>query len=183
MSPDEVVREVRRIEITTRHLVRDIVAGEYSTAFRGQEVATTRLQVKAISFAGTRPVQTGCGPYTVTASLSGGQPITEMVIVRNSDQGGSFFAPLSLNVKLAFTPVRGGAPVEVVRNITFPAKSLSVWSEAPGRHATYDSLSVDSDLTRRGRRILPGTRIPRPASRALLRPRGGQKLSSRGAGR
>ncbi len=38
MTPEEVVREVRRIEITTRHLVRDIVAGEYSSAFRGRGV-------------------------------------------------------------------------------------------------------------------------------------------------
>jgi uncharacterized protein (DUF58 family) len=38
MSPEEVMREVRRIEITTRHLVRDIVAGEYSSAFRGRGV-------------------------------------------------------------------------------------------------------------------------------------------------
>ena len=34
MSPEEVTREVRRLEITTRHLVRDIMAGEYSSAFR-----------------------------------------------------------------------------------------------------------------------------------------------------
>lgn len=32
------MREVRRIEITTRHLVRDIVAGEYSSTFRGRGV-------------------------------------------------------------------------------------------------------------------------------------------------
>lgn len=32
------MREVRLIEITTRHLVRDIVAGEYSSAFRGRGV-------------------------------------------------------------------------------------------------------------------------------------------------
>jgi uncharacterized protein (DUF58 family) len=38
VTPDEVAREVRRIEITTRHLVRDIVAGEYSSAFRGRGV-------------------------------------------------------------------------------------------------------------------------------------------------
>ncbi|HXE58257.1 MAG TPA: DUF58 domain-containing protein [Gemmatimonadales bacterium] len=37
-SPDEVAAEVRRIEIATRHLVRDIVAGEYSSAFRGRGV-------------------------------------------------------------------------------------------------------------------------------------------------
>jgi uncharacterized protein (DUF58 family) len=38
VSPEEVAAEVRRIEITTRHLVRDIVAGEYSSAFRGRGV-------------------------------------------------------------------------------------------------------------------------------------------------
>ncbi|HZM27454.1 MAG TPA: DUF58 domain-containing protein, partial [Gemmatimonadales bacterium] len=38
MNPEEVAAEVRRIEITTRHLVRDIVAGEYSSAFRGRGV-------------------------------------------------------------------------------------------------------------------------------------------------
>jgi len=32
------MHEVRRIEITTRHLVRDIVAGEYTSAFRGRGV-------------------------------------------------------------------------------------------------------------------------------------------------
>jgi uncharacterized protein (DUF58 family) len=38
VSPDDVAAEVRRIEITTRHLVRDIVAGEYTAAFRGRGV-------------------------------------------------------------------------------------------------------------------------------------------------
>ena len=36
MTPEEVTHEVRRLEITTRHLVRDIMAGEYSSAFRGR---------------------------------------------------------------------------------------------------------------------------------------------------
>ena len=35
MTPEEVTREVRRIEITTRHLVRDIVAGEYPSVVQG----------------------------------------------------------------------------------------------------------------------------------------------------
>ncbi|MBA3658760.1 MAG: DUF58 domain-containing protein [Gemmatimonadales bacterium] len=38
MTPEDIAAEVRRIEITTRHLVRDIVAGEYSSAFRGTGV-------------------------------------------------------------------------------------------------------------------------------------------------
>ena len=38
MTPEEVTREAGRLEITTRHLVRDIMAGEYSSAFRGRGV-------------------------------------------------------------------------------------------------------------------------------------------------
>jgi uncharacterized protein (DUF58 family) len=44
MSPDEVMRAVRRLEITTRHLVRDIVAGEYSSAFRGRGVEFSEVR-------------------------------------------------------------------------------------------------------------------------------------------
>ena len=44
MSPEEVMREVRRIEIATRHLVRDIVAGEYSSAFRGRGVEFSEVR-------------------------------------------------------------------------------------------------------------------------------------------
>jgi uncharacterized protein (DUF58 family) len=35
VTPDQVAAEVRRLEITTRQLVRDLVAGEYASAFRG----------------------------------------------------------------------------------------------------------------------------------------------------
>ena len=38
VTPEAAAAEVRRIEITTRHLVRDIVAGEYASAFRGRGV-------------------------------------------------------------------------------------------------------------------------------------------------
>jgi uncharacterized protein (DUF58 family) len=44
MTPDEVMQEVRRLEITTRHLVRDIVAGEYSSAFRGRGVEFSEVR-------------------------------------------------------------------------------------------------------------------------------------------
>ncbi len=36
MIPEELLREVRRIELTTRELVRDLVAGDYASAFRGR---------------------------------------------------------------------------------------------------------------------------------------------------
>jgi hypothetical protein len=126
--------------------------------FRGQEVSTTRIQVKAISFASVQPVKTGCGSFDVKASLAGDQPITRMIIVRDREDGGRFYAPLALNVKLTFTPVAGGAPVEVMRSIRFPAKALSVWTDVPGRRAAYNSfVSVDSDADGAVDVMLPGT--------------------------
>jgi uncharacterized protein (DUF58 family) len=38
VTPEQVAAEVRRLEITTRQLVRDLVAGEYASAFRGHGV-------------------------------------------------------------------------------------------------------------------------------------------------
>jgi hypothetical protein len=126
--------------------------------FQGQEVATTRVQVKAISFVGVRPVKTGCGSYEVKASLAGEQPVTEMIIVRDHESGGSFYAPLALNIRLTFTPVAGGAPVELVKSIRFPAKPLSAWTDAPGRRAAFDSfVGVDSDADGVVDLMLPGT--------------------------
>ena len=126
--------------------------------FSGQQAAVTRLQAKAISFVGVQPVETGCGAFTATASLAGEQPVTEMIIVRDNENGGHFFAPLSLNVKITFTPQAGGAPLEVVRSIRFPAKRLSVWSDAPGRQAGVDGfVGIDSDADGAVDVVLPGT--------------------------
>lgn len=36
MTPAELLREVKRIELTTRELVRDLVAGDYASIFRGR---------------------------------------------------------------------------------------------------------------------------------------------------
>jgi hypothetical protein len=129
-----------------------------SDFFRGREATTTRVQVKAISFVGVQPVKTGCGSFQVRASLAGEQPVTEMVIVRDHDRGGSFYAPLSLNIKLTFTPVGGGAPAEAVRSIRFPAKAFSAWTDVTGKRAAYNGfVGVDSDADGVVDLMLPGT--------------------------
>lgn len=126
--------------------------------FKDKEVATTRLQVKAISFVGVQPVKTSCGSFQVRASLAGEQPVTEMFIVREHDNGGSFYAPLSLNIKLTFTPVGGGAPLEVTKSIRFPAKPASVWTEVPAKKTLVSGfVSVDSNSTGVMDLMLPGT--------------------------
>jgi hypothetical protein len=126
--------------------------------FRGREVAVTRLQVKALSFVGVSPVETGCGAYTVRTTLVGEQPVTQMVIVRETENGGTFYAPLALNARLIFTPVGGGTPIEAMRSIRFAAKPLSVWTDVPGKRASVGGfVAVDTDGNGRADVMLPGT--------------------------
>ena len=90
MTPEEVTREVRRLEITTRHLVRDIVAGEYSSAFRG----------RGVEFAEVREYQPGDDirtiDWNVTARLGSAfvkryleeRELTVVFVVDRSASGG-----------------------------------------------------------------------------------------------
>ena len=126
--------------------------------FAGREVATTRLQVKAISFVGVQPVKTSCGAFNVRASLAGDQPTTKMIIVRDNESGGSFYAPLSLNIKLTFTPVAGGASAEMVKAINFPAKTFSAWTDIPRKRAAYNGfVGIDTDGDGAADLMVPGT--------------------------
>jgi uncharacterized protein (DUF58 family) len=90
MTEEEVAREVRRLEITTRHLVRDIVAGEYSSAFRG----------RGVEFAEVREYQPGDDirtiDWNVTARLGAAyvkryleeRELTVLFVVDRSASGG-----------------------------------------------------------------------------------------------
>lgn len=124
------------------------------------EVASTRVQVRAISFVSVEPIRTACGAFTLTARLApGDQPVTQMLITREQDNGGRFFAPLSLSVVLAFSPVEGPAreALEISRRIDFPGKANSFWSEEPGvggiRHLGFAQI----DTTGNG---VPDTFVP-----------------------
>jgi uncharacterized protein (DUF58 family) len=44
MTPEEIAREVRRLELTTRHLVRDVLAGAYLSVFRGRGVEFSEVR-------------------------------------------------------------------------------------------------------------------------------------------
>ena len=44
MNEQEVLQEVRRLEITTRHLVRDILAGQYLSVFHGRGVEFSEVR-------------------------------------------------------------------------------------------------------------------------------------------
>jgi uncharacterized protein (DUF58 family) len=102
MTPEEVAREVRRLEITTRHLVRDIVAGEYSSAFRG----------RGVEFAEVREYQPGDDirtiDWNVTARLGSAyvkryleERELSVIFVVDRSASGSFGSRLRTRAELA----------------------------------------------------------------------------------
>ena len=92
--------------------------------------ATTRIQLMALSLASTKPIETSCGKYDVAVGLSGKQPITTMKIFQTDAFGGTYTAPLALNVKAVFTPVDGNQSGrrEVTRRIDLGPGTNSVWA-------------------------------------------------------
>jgi len=118
--------------------------------------ASTRIQLLALSLESTEPIETSCGKYTVAAHLAGEQPTTTMRIVRTNALGGTYTAPLSLNVKLTFSPAAGnaGARRELTTRIDLGPGSNSVWAyvKAP-QYKT--GVKVDTNGNGRPDRELP----------------------------
>jgi hypothetical protein len=129
--------------------------------FNRQGVAVTRIQVRALEFEGVAPIKTSCGQFKVTVMLNGEQPITRMKIVRQSEQGGIYVAPISVNVKIVFTPIGRGTTeaLELYREFRFPPTLNAKWTFEAGRGATRHAgmVLVDTDADRQPDTYLPGT--------------------------
>ena len=136
--------------------------------FDDQGIARTRLQVRALSMASVEPIRTSCGSFDVAVGLADGeQPITEMRIVREDATGGSFDSVLALNVRLTFTPVRGGTALEMTQMTYLPSSTAGVWSNEPPlgldgkpdytlRNRLQGFVAVDTDGDGRTDLSLPG---------------------------
>ncbi len=70
--------------------------------FDAAGVARTRIQGRALNLRGAA-IENSCGSWRVGAGLTGFQPVTEMVLRRQSPQGGVFDADLRLRVRITFT--------------------------------------------------------------------------------
>jgi hypothetical protein len=136
-----------------------------AVSFNAKGEGTTRIQLMALSLASVKPLETECGAYDVTASLAGEQPITEMKVVRTSDDGGFYVAPLDLNVKLVFTPISGqGERRELTNQVSLGPGTTSVWAYAKGaaaklavRHAGVVRVDTDGDRE-------PDAQLPAPSN-------------------
>jgi len=127
-------------------------------AFNDKGEATTRIQLMALSLASVKSIETSCGKYDVAVSLAGEQPVTTMRIFRTEALGGTYSAPLALNVKAVFTPVSGDqrGRREVTRRIDLGPGSHSVWAyvQAPQYPA---NVKIDTDGDGRPDTVLPAS--------------------------
>jgi hypothetical protein len=147
-------------------------------------VANTRVQVRVLHFESVQPIKTACGDYKVEVRLNGEQPVTKMRIVRENDHGGRFYAPIAVNGKLVFTPVRGGSSeiLEITRNVRFPADQGIAWADHSGltqgvRRAGF--VKVDTDNDRLPDTFLPGTSSNFAAGASSRQGRGGKGPESK----
>ncbi len=129
--------------------------------FNKRGVAFTRVQVRALSFEGLEPVKTSCGAFRVTTHLEGEQPITKMKIILEGEQGGTFYSPISVNVKMVFSRLDGAKhePLEIVRELRFAPLPDGRWADAPGQGGlvTKSVLLVDTNNDNNPDTYLPGT--------------------------
>lgn len=96
-------------------------------------IAVTRLRVRALSLVSIAPIRTSCGDFHVYVTLAGKQRITTMRIQRTQQRGGNFFAPLAIDARMTFVPVKGSSlrSLEILGRFDFPETPIP-WSTEGG---------------------------------------------------
>jgi len=130
-------------------------------AFDANGVASTRIQIRALSMVSIAPIKTACGAFHLYVSLGGKQQrVTTMNIYRTQEGGGNFVAPLAINARLTFIPVKPGRNKAAQKlaldgSVSFPASPLP-WSHAGGAMAKrIGSVVVDTNGD-----LIPDTTLP-----------------------
>jgi hypothetical protein len=130
--------------------------------FDASGTATTRIRFRALSMVSVAPVKTACGAFHVYVALNGRQRATTMKIYRTEEGGGSFVAPLAVNARISFVPVKpgrtkDGRSLTITKSFTFPEEPLP-WSFQNGaREKAIGSVVVDTNGDQSPDTLLPGT--------------------------
>ena len=130
--------------------------------FDARGIASTRIRFRALSLVSIAPIKTACGAFHVYVSLGGRQRVTPMTLHRTQENGGSFVAPLAVDARLSFIPVKAAKiknprPLTLAGSFTFPASPIP-WSlrEDPKiRRIGSAVVDTNGDLT--PDTLLPGT--------------------------
>jgi hypothetical protein len=117
-------------------------------AFDDKGAAVTRIRFRALSLVSIAPIKTACGKFHVYVSLAGKQRVTKMSILRTQEKGGNFVAPLAVDARVTFIPVKPSRnkttrKLELTTSFTFPATPLP-WSLTAGTQRT-GPVAVDTD--------------------------------------
>jgi hypothetical protein len=137
--------------------------------FDANGTAATRIQFRALSLVSTAPIKTACGDFHVYVSLGGKQRVTTMNIYRTQEGGGDFVAPLAVNTRVTFIPVKparnkAARKLDLAADFTFPASPLP-WSFPAGARAKrMGSVLVDTNGDLTPDTLLPGTSNFSPGS-------------------
>jgi hypothetical protein len=130
--------------------------------FDDKGVGATRIRFRALSLVSTAPVKTACGAFHVYVSLAGKQRVTTMHLLRTEKGGGSFSAPLAVDVRMTFIPVKpvrvkNPRKLELKAGFTFPAQPLP-WSFRSGAQVRkIGATVVDTDGNLAPDTLVPGT--------------------------
>ncbi|HVR95746.1 MAG TPA: hypothetical protein VMW27_03980 [Thermoanaerobaculia bacterium] len=130
--------------------------------FDAKGMAVTRIQFRALSLVSIQPLKTSCGSFHVYVSLGDKQQrVTAMSIHRTEAYGGQFFAPLAVDARITFVPVKpgrnkGARNLELAGSFTFPATSKP-WSLASAGKKSGVPVVVDTNGDLKADTRLPGT--------------------------
>jgi hypothetical protein len=130
--------------------------------FDAEGIATTRLQFRALSLVSIAPIKTACGAFHAYVSLGGEQRVTRMNIQRTQEGGGTFDAPLAVNARMTFIPVKrprdkAVRKLELTGSFTFPPSSIPWSFENGARTKRIGPVHVDTDGNLAPDTLLPGT--------------------------
>jgi hypothetical protein len=119
--------------------------------FAADHTAVTRLRVRALSMVSLKPIHTSCGAFHAYVSLAGPQRVTKMTLSRTEKGGGTFSAPLAIDARLTFIPVKPSknAPkLELTGSFNFPAvpKPWSLTAGAATKNVTTVVVDTNGDL-------------------------------------
>jgi len=137
--------------------------------FDANGTAVTRIQFRALSLVSTAPIKTACGAFHVYVSLRGKQRVTTMNIYRTQEGGGNFVAPLAVNTRVTFVPVKpakknAARKLEFAADFSFPAIPVPWSFETGSRVKRLGSAVVDTNGDLTPDTFLPGTSNFSPGS-------------------
>ncbi len=127
--------------------------------FDANDVAETRIQFRALSLVSVAPVKTACGAFHVYVSLAGPQRTSTMKINRTEEGGGNFVAPLAVNARVSFVPVKptkSARTLEVTRSFTFPGTPLPWAFRSNEKSKRINTALVDTNGDQTPDTLLPG---------------------------